>query len=178
MNTTQDRWTALARAGLFTTVLAVGFLFFRHVSPGPKEVQRDVWAALQPRAARWNLDARFVYALVAAESGFDPHARHGDARGLLQLTPAAWASVSRVPYPGAVWDWRTNLGVGIDRLGKIRQDLEARGAFSYPLLLAAYQHGFEYVAARQFDVRRMPRPEGPIARRLWSGELHPVEPPR
>ena len=139
--------------------------------------RREVWRALQPQAARYRLDPAFVYALVAAESGFDARARQGEARGLLQLKPAAWATVSSRPYEPAVWDWRANLAAGIDYLAWCRHALHARGRYSEPLLLAAFHYGFEYVESNDFDARRIPIPASPIYRKLWEGNLQPVPPP-
>ncbi len=139
--------------------------------------RREVWRAIQPQAARYRLDAAFVYALVAAESGFDARARQGEARGLLQLKPAAWATVSGQPYEPAVWDWRANLEAGIDYLAWCRHALHERGRFSEPLLLAAFHYGFDYVASRDFSERRIPCPDNAIYRELWRGNLQPVAPP-
>jgi soluble lytic murein transglycosylase-like protein len=129
-------------------------------------------------AAMRGVDPLFVYAIVALESDFDPHARRGEARGLMQIKPRAWRLVSDIPYDSSVWDWRTNLAVGIDGLASIKAALVRKGVFSYPLLWAAYHYGTDYVEARGFDMGRVPRPSNPIARRLWSGEIHPVEPPK
>jgi soluble lytic murein transglycosylase-like protein len=139
--------------------------------------RREVWHALQPQAARYRLDPVFLYALVAAESNFDARARQGEARGLLQLTPAAWAVVSPRPYEPTVWDWRANLEAGIDYLAWCRHALHARGKFSDRLLLAAFHYGFDYVEDRDFDERRLPRPSGSIYRELWAGRTRPVPPP-
>ncbi len=139
--------------------------------------RREVWRAIQPQAARYRLDAAFVYALVAAESGFDARARQGEARGLLQLKPGAWATVSGRPYEPAVWDWRANLETGVDYLAWCRHALHARGRFSEPLLLAAFHYGFDYVASRDFSERRIPCPDNAIYRELWRGNLRPVPPP-
>ena len=43
----------------------------------------EIWAAIQPLAARYRIAPGFIYALVAAESDFNPRARNGQARGLL-----------------------------------------------------------------------------------------------
>jgi soluble lytic murein transglycosylase-like protein len=154
-----------------------------HAADGPGDSprglaeRRQIWEAIQPMAAMRGIDPLFVYAIVALESNFDPHARRGEARGLMQIKPQAWRAVSDIPYDTGVWDWRTNLAVGIDRLASTKRALAAKGVFSYPLLFAAYHHGMDYVAARGFDMSRIPRPRGPISRRLWSGEIHPVNPP-
>ena len=139
--------------------------------------RRDVWRAIQEPAARYRLDPALVYALVAAESGFDARARNGEARGLLQLKPAAWSTVSARPYEPTVWEWRANLGAGIDYLAWCRHALHARGRYSDRLLLAAFHYGFDYVESRAFDERRIPPPDNALYRALWRGQLHPLPPP-
>jgi len=173
----RNHWIDAARVALFVAVLVSGFFLLRSTSTGPRLTRRAVWDEIQAKAPSEHLDAGFVFAVVAAESNFDPRAAHDRARGLMQLTPETWESVSKIPYPGAVWDWQINLDVGMNRLAELRRGLVAKGVFSYPLLLAAYEHGLDFVAARKFDPRKMPRPENPIARRLLAGELHPIDPP-
>ena len=149
---------------------------------GRKETTNDpatreaVWAAIHPYAARYRLEPAFIYALVAAESNFDPSARNGAARGLLQLKPAAWRSVSREPYEPAVWDWRKNLAAGMDYLAWCRNQLPARRKFSYPLLLASFHYGIDYVEQRDFDLARITPPDNPVYRELWRGNLAPLPP--
>lgn len=137
-----------------------------------------VWAAIQPHAARYRLDPAFIYALVAAESNFEPQARNGEARGLMQLKPVAWRQVSVLPYEPAVWNWRQNLETGVDYLAWCRSTLHQRGKFSYPLLLAAFHYGMDYVEQRDFDLRRIDPPGSPVYRELWQGNLSPVAPPK
>ena len=146
--------------------------------PESWEARRDIWAALQPMARGRGIEPGFVYAIIKLESNFEPHVRRGDARGLMQIRPRAWQAVSDIPYEPAVWDWRTNMRVGIDRLASLKRALERKGVFSYPLLWASYHYGFEYVASRGFDMSRIDRPSDPISRRLWSGETQPLEPPK
>jgi hypothetical protein len=124
------------------------------------------------------IDPLFVYAIVRLESNFDPHARNGEARGLMQLKPKAWKAVSDLPYETVVWDWRSNLAVGMDELVSIKRELTARGVFTYPVLWASYHYGLEFTAAHGFDMSRIPRPADPISYRFWSGDVHPVAPPR
>lgn len=112
------------------------------------------------------------------ESDFNPRAKRGENRGLLQIKPKGWRAVSSLPYETAVWDWRTNLTVGLDALAQIKRELDAKDMFSYPLLWASYHYGYDYVAAREFDMSRIPRPSDQIAYRLWSGEIHPLAPPK
>lgn len=167
----------------FLIILAPLFLLAacarREAAPSPPPTRAEIWAAIQPPAARYRIDPAFIYALVAAESNFDPGARNGDARGLLQLKPRAWAAVSREPYEPAVWDWRANLAAGIDYLAFCRSYLHRQPdvEFSYPLLLAAFHYGLDYVRERRFDVRRLECPDNAIYRELWQGQLTPVAPP-
>ena len=137
----------------------------------------DVWREIQPRAARYRLSAGLVYALVAAESNFDARAQNGQARGLMQLTPAAWQTVSSKPYEPTVWDWRENVSVGIDYLAHTRGMLHRHGHFSLPLLAAAYHYGLDYVSARKFELRRIPPPDHVVYRRIWAGEVEPIDVP-
>ena len=63
----------------------------------------EIWAAIQPPAQLYRIDLAFIYALVAAESAFDPQARNGEARELLQLKPAAGAAGSAAPSEPTGW---------------------------------------------------------------------------
>lgn len=164
------------------TLIVLGLTACSRDRPGEAEASRpptrsEVWAAIQPMAARYRLEPAFIYALVAAESNFDPAARNGDARGLLQLKPAAWRVVSAQPYEPAVWNWRSNLEAGVDYLAYSRAYLHKKTEFSYPLLLAAFHYGLEYVEERKFSAERIPIPDSPIYRQLWAGNLSPVPPP-
>ncbi len=138
---------------------------------------RQLWAGLKPLAQSRGIDPGFVYALAKMESGFDPHARRGEARGLLQIKPRAWKAASPLPYEPAVWDWRTNLSVGVESLASLKSELERRGVFSYGLLWAAHHYGLEYVEQHHFELGRIPRPSDPVALRLLAGDPHPVAPP-
>ncbi len=144
------------------------------VDPATRET---VWAAIQPHAARYRLEPAFIYALVAAESDFNPRAHNGNACGLLQLKPAAWREVNRAPYEPAVWDWRQNLATGVDYLAWCRSYLHRKNRFSYPVLLAAFHYGMDYVEQRDFDLDRLPVPDSPVYRELWRGNLAPVAVP-
>jgi soluble lytic murein transglycosylase-like protein len=146
--------------------------------PSSLAARRKIWEVIQPLATAKRIDPGFVYALVKIESNFDPHARNGEARGLLQIKPRAWRAVSSLPYETQAWEWRSNLAVGIDGLARIKQALSARGSFTYPLLWASYHFGYDYVASRGFDMSRIPRPSDPVSYRLWSGDVHPVPVPR
>jgi soluble lytic murein transglycosylase-like protein len=146
--------------------------------PGDAPTRAEIWTAIQPSAERYHLDPAFVYALVAAESNFDAHARNGEARGLMQIKSAAWRTVSTAPYEPTVWNWRANLQAGIDYLAYSRSYLHRKAEFSYPLLLAAFHYGLDYVEDRGFEIRKIPVPENVIYRQLWAGNLAPVAVPQ
>ena len=133
---------------------------------------------MQPLAAARGLDPLFVYALVQVESGFDPRAEHGENRGLLQIKPRAWRAVSSLPYETSVWNWRANLEVGMDGLAAIKRTLIEKGVFSYPILWASYHYGYDFVEGHGFDMSRIPRPSDPVSYKLWSGDEHPIPPPK
>src|ERR1035437_3339846 len=137
----------------------------------PPPSRAEIWAAIQPLAARYRMDPAFIYALVVAESNANPRARNGDASGLLQLKPRAWRAVSSAPYEPTVWNWRTNLEAAVDYLAYSRSYLHKKTAFSYPLLLASFHYGLDYVEERRFDVSRLPVPDNPLYRELWRGHL-------
>ena len=86
--------------------------------------------------------------------------------------------MSSAPYEPTVWNWRTNLEAGVDYLAYSRSYLHKKTAFSYPLLLASFHYGLDYVEERRFDVSRLPVPDNPIYRELWRGNLTPVPAPR
>jgi hypothetical protein len=148
------------------------------IEAAPAALRGEIWAQTLRGAGARGLDPLFVYAVVKIESDFNPRAQRGENRGLMQIKPELWRSATAVPYEGAVWDWKANLAVGMEVMRAEKVRLEARGVFSYPLLWASYRYGSDYVARHGYDLSRMPRPEDPLGRRLWSGDLHPVIPPK
>jgi hypothetical protein len=95
----------------------------------------------------------------------------------MQIKPRAWRAVSDLPYGTSVWDWRSNLTVGMDALASIKKVLTEKGAFSYPMLWASYHYGIDYTTAHGFDMSRIPRPSDPVSYKLWAGNAHPLGPP-
>jgi len=166
------------------TLIAIGLTACgRHEASHPAvpaerpPTRAEIWTAIQPMAERYRLSPGFIYALVAAESNFDPSAHNDTARGLMQIKPAAWHAVSNDPYAPTVWNWRKNLVCGVDYLAYSRAYLHRKTTFSYPLLLAAFHYGLDYVEERNFDVGCISIPDSPIYHQLWSGNLTPVPPP-
>jgi len=124
------------------------------------------------------MDPAFIYALVAAESNFDPAPGTARRGGCCKSSPGPGATVSREPYEPTVWTWRQNLSAGVDYLAWCRSELHRRQKFSYPLLLASFHYGIDYVAARDFDLRRLDPPDNAIYRELWRGKPHARAPPK
>lgn len=147
------------------------------VANEPVPSRLEIWNAIQPLAQRYQIAPSLIYALVAAESNFDPRARNGENRGLLQLSPDAWRLVSSKPYETDVWHWRENLEAGIDYLAYLRSDLHRHHADSNEVLLGAFHYGLGFVADRDFDSQKIPVPDSPIYRKLWAGDLAPVAAP-
>lgn len=143
----------------------------------PAPSRADVWTAIQPRAERYRIEPGFIYALVAAESDFNPLARNGGARGLLQLKPEAWREVSDAAYEPTVWNWRLNLEVGIDYLAQLRSKLHRAGHFSYPLWAASFHYGFDRVQDENYEIARLPPPAHPVLQALWHDQHTPIPPP-
>jgi soluble lytic murein transglycosylase-like protein len=170
--------TRIALHFVLTFALFIGGCRRKSFSQTEPPTRATVWSEIQPLAARYRMDPAFIYALVAAESNFNPQARNGEARGLMQLKPSAWREVSREPYDSAVWEWRTNLEAGVDYLAWCRSYLHRKNRFSGPLLLAAYHYGIDYVEQRGFDLRQIPVPDNPVYRELWQGRLAPVALPK
>jgi soluble lytic murein transglycosylase-like protein len=173
-----NKWVSASLAGL-VALAACSRRDVSDLSIAPPPTRTEIWVAIQPLATRYRLEPGFIYALVIAESNANPRARNGDARGLMQLQPAAWRAVSSAPYEPAVWEWRANLTAGVDFLAYSRAYLHRRKGvtFSYPLLLAAFHYGLAYVEERDFDVSRVSIPDNAIYRELWRGNFNPVPPP-
>jgi hypothetical protein len=146
--------------------------------PNSLAARREIWAAIQPLAKLRRIDPGFIYAIIRVESNFDPRASRGEAKGLMQIKPKAWRTVTNLPYESMVWHWRTNLAVGIESLASIKASLSEKGVFSYPLLWASYHYGLDFTSAHGFDMGRIPRPSDPVSDKLWTGEVHPLNPPK
>lgn len=138
--------------------------------------KHEVWAAVQTESAQQDLDPRFVYSVVFAESSFDANADTGYARGIMQISKAAWTDTTELSYSMA-WDWRTNIAVGTAYLGWCRDQLVAEGKFTYPLLAASYRYGYYRVKGRQFRIDRLQPPRNRVYKKLFAGEIAAIRPP-
>lgn len=142
--------------------------------PRPRWIPRDdVWRVVQREAALHELDPRFVFAIVAAESSFNAKARNRDARGLMQVRSATWSTVSDRPFREA-WKWEANVAVGTAYLGRLKAFLQEKDQFSYPLLAACYRYGPGRVQEAGFRLQNLPRTRNRVYRELFGGSVAPV----
>ena len=135
-----------------------------------------VWEKINAKAPASGLNPTFVYAICHAESSLNANAESSVARGMMQLTEAAWHDVTKLHYRQA-FEWETNLEVGILYLERLKGMLESVDLFSYPRLAASYRYGFGALRKEKFMVSRMKTPVNRIYRKLFAGELAPVSPP-
>ena len=122
------------------------------------------------------LDPKFVYAICHAESSLDANAETSVARGMMQLTEAAWVDVTELHYRQA-FDWETNVEVGMLYLKRLKGMLESQEVFSYPRLAASYRFGYVALRKEKFMVSRLQTPVNRIYRKLFAGDMAPVPPP-
>ena len=160
--------------GLLLGVLAL-WISIRH-SPAPQRIsEQEVWDYIESIAPARGIDSEFVYAIAWAESSLNAKARSSVARGMMQLTEAAWQDVTDESYRHA-WDWRMNIRVAIQYMDFCRDYLHRYDAFSYPLA-ACYRYGPSYVKQREFRIHQLRVPKNEIYKRIFDGDFQPVVPP-
>ena len=140
-------------------------------------VEEQVWEKIVKEAPGYGLEPTFVYAVCHAESSLDANAESSVAKGMMQLTEAAWSDVTKLHYRQA-FEWETNVEVGMLYLQRLKGMLESQALFSYPRLAASYRYGYGALRKEKFMVSRLKTPINRIYRKLFAGNLRPVEPPR
>ena len=138
--------------------------------------EQKVWDKIYSEAPARGLIPSFIFAICHAESSLNANAESSVARGMMQLTEAAWQDVTKLHYRQA-FEWETNVEVGILYLERLKGMLESVNLFSYPRLAASYRYGFGALRKEKFMVSRMKTPVNRIYRKLFAGELAPVSPP-
>tara|TARA_Y100000766_G_C18642140_1_gene476103 strand:- start:67 stop:585 length:519 start_codon:yes stop_codon:yes gene_type:complete len=138
--------------------------------------KEKVWEKISSEAPAKGLDPKFVYAICHAESSLNANAESSVARGLMQLTEAAWVDVTELHYRQA-FDWETNVEVGMLYLQRLKRMLEKNDVFSYPRLAASYRYGYGALRKEKFMVSRLKTPLNRIYRKLFAGDMAPVAPP-
>lgn len=162
-----ERWHLwLVGAALLLLVLAF-FLNRRQARHVPSEA---VWSQARTLGAAHDLDPRFLFAIAMAESSLNANADSGYARGLMQVSEAAWTDMTPMDYREA-FDWRTNMDVATRYLAHLRDRLVEAGHFDYARLAAAYRHGYNALADEEFSVAALPAPRNAIYRELFQGRI-------
>ncbi len=139
--------------------------------------EEQVWEKIVKEAPGYGLEPTFVYAVCHAESSLDANAESSVAKGMMQLTEAAWSDVTKLHYRQA-FEWETNVEVGMLYLQRLKGMLESQALFSYPRLAASYRYGYGALRKQKFMVSRLKTPINRIYRKLFAGNLKPVEPPQ
>ena len=135
--------------------------------------EEEVWSKIKNEGPKHGLNPSFIYAICHAESSLNANAESSVARGMMQLTEAAWQDVTQLHYRQA-FEWETNVEVGILYLARLKGMLESVDLFSYPRLAASYRYGYGALRKEKFMVSRMKTPVNRIYRKLFAGELSPV----
>ena len=138
--------------------------------------KEKVWEKIESEAPAHGLDRAFVYAICHAESSLNANAESSVARGMMQLTEAAWTDVTELNYRLA-YDWKTNVEVGMLYLERLKVTLDRQKLFSYPRLAASYRFGYGALRKEKFLVSRLKTPINRIYRKLFAGQINPVAPP-
>jgi hypothetical protein len=134
-------------AGRLTVLLLLPGLAFLAATPAlsqaqPSAIERsEKYApyaqAVAEAARRFDIPARWIWAVMRAESGGDPRAlSHKGAMGLMQIMPATWTGLrARYGLGADPYDPRDNILAGAAYLSEMRERYGAPG------LLAAYHAG-------------------------------------
>lgn len=138
--------------------------------------EKKVWAKIKKEAPELGLDPSFVYAICHAESSLNANAQSSIAKGMMQLTEAAWSDVTKLHYRTA-FQWETNIEIGMLYLKRLKGMLESVDRFNYARLAASYRYGYSALRQEQFMVSRMKTPVNRIYRKLFAGQLSPVPVP-
>lgn len=166
-------------AGLAVTLAGL-FFYLNWVPAKWKELRRpgqeQIWRYVERESARHGLNPDFVYAIIFAESSFNPDADSGYARGLMQMSEGAWQTVERSSWDDA-YDWKRNIRAGTAYLAWIKGELEKDGHFSYPVLAASYRFGLNKVKAAYYNTARLPSTRNLTYQQLFAGKLNPVPRP-
>ncbi len=133
----------------------------------------QVWPMARAEALHNQLDPRFVFAIIRAESSLNAYADTGYARGIMQVSKGAWNDVSEEPWSNA-WDWKKNISAGVLYLAHCRRLLQEEKKFSYPMLAACYRYGFTTVETAGFDMERLDLPQNDTYRQLFAGKIPPA----
>ena len=162
---------------LFFACFLAQFGGCKYFDPNANFIDEEVvWGKIKSEAPQLGLDPSFVFAICHAESSLNANAESSIAKGMMQLTEAAWSDVTKLHYRTA-FQWETNIEVGMLYLKRLKGMLESVDLFSYPRLAASYRYGYSALRREQFMVSRMKTPVNRIYRKLFAGTIDPVPVP-
>ena len=81
--------------------------------------KKEVWQKISREAPKHGLEPTFVYAICHAESSLNANAESSVAKGMMQLTEAAWSDVTKLHYRQA-FEWETNVEIGMLYLQRLK----------------------------------------------------------
>ena len=162
---------------IILSLFVITALIFVRCRRAPKYLPATlVWPVARAEALHNQLDPRFVFAILRAESSLNAYADSGYARGIMQMSKGAWNVVSEEPWSNA-WDWQKNISAGVLYLAHCRRLLMEEKKFSYPLLAACYRYGFTTIKTAGFDMERLDLPQNDTYRELFKGKIPPAPAP-
>lgn len=104
--------------------------------------------AIRLAAKESGIDVAVLRRFAYIESRYNPKAKNGSSRGLMQMQPAAWADASKYiilpPYKEAVWDALQNARAGaayINNNRKVLTRLGYTGPWDVAHMYLAHQQG-------------------------------------
>ena len=89
----------------------------------------EVWQKISREAPQHGLEPTFVYAICHAESSLNANAESSVAKGMMQLTEAAWSDVTKLHYRQA-FEWETNVEFGMLYLQRLKGMWDRQNLFS------------------------------------------------
>jgi hypothetical protein len=126
-----------------------------------------VWREAMDLGAEFSLDPELIFLIAFAESSLNAHADVGYARGLMQISDAAWRETTTQSYQNAFL-WRRNMRVATQYLAYLRDRLVEAGQFDNRHLAAAYRFGYGALAEQKFAVGRLPKPSNEIYQKIFA----------
>ena len=88
--------------------------------------KKEVWQKISREAPKHGLEPSFVYAICHAESSLNANAESSVAKGMMQLTEAAWSDVTKLHYRQA-FEWETNVEIGMLYLQRLKGNVGKSG---------------------------------------------------
>jgi len=167
--TSKIRKPDFLRALIFILSGTILYCFLPRTCGAAVVPSEEVWKCAEHLGFKYNIDPLLIFSIACAESSLDSRADSGKARGIMQMTPDAWAEVADTSFSDA-WDWRENMEESVRYLQLLKRRLLADGAYSWPVLAAAYHYGLGKIEQAGYDLAKLPPSKNLIYARLFKGE--------